>query len=82
MKKKLFFAVVAIGMLASCAENEYVGEVSPNPKTDGTNAIEFSSGAYAITRADKTGKYPLAVYFQEIFRTSETCRADVHALTI
>ena len=55
MKKKLFFAVVAIGMLASCAENEYVGEVTPNPVTDGTDAIVFNSGAYAITRTEKTG---------------------------
>lgn len=53
MKKKLFFAVVAIGLLASCAENEYVGEVTPNPNpgTDGTNAIVFNSGAKTVTRS-------------------------------
>ena len=57
MKKKLFFAAVAIVALASCADNEFVGEVSPNPnpENDGTNAIVFNSGAYALTRADKTG---------------------------
>ena len=51
MKKNLFYAVVAIGMLASCAENEYVGEVSPNPKVDGTSAIVFNSGTKKLTRA-------------------------------
>ena len=51
MKKKLFFAAVAIVALASCADNEFVGEVSPNPKVDGTNAIVFNSGSKAITRA-------------------------------
>jgi len=58
MKKKLFFAVVAIGLLASCAENEYVGEVTPNPNPgNGTeSAIVFSSGTKAITRTDKIGE--------------------------
>ena len=51
MKKNLFYAVVAIGMLASCADNEYLGEVSPNSKTDGTNAIEFNTGAKTVTRS-------------------------------
>ena len=51
MKKKLFFAAVAIVALASCADNEFVGEVSPNSKTDGTNAIEFNTGAKTVTRS-------------------------------
>lgn len=58
MKKKLFFAVVAIGLLASCVDNEYVGEVTPNPNPgNGTeSAIVFSSGTKALTRGDKTGE--------------------------
>ena len=57
MKKKLFFAVVAIGLLASCADNEFVGEVSPNqnPGNGNESAIVFSSGTKALTRADHTG---------------------------
>ena len=56
MKKKLFLAAVAIGMLASCADNEYVGEVSPNLNFGGNNqTIVFNSGAKTITRADYTG---------------------------
>lgn len=53
MKKKLFFAAVAIVALASCADNEFVGEVSPNPNpgNDGTNAIVFNSGAKTVTRS-------------------------------
>ena len=57
MKKYFFFAAVAIGMLASCADNEYVGDVSPNqnPGTNSSDAIVFSSGASAFTRADIGG---------------------------
>ena len=55
MKKNLFYAVVAIGMLASCAENEYVGEVSPNPDSSSEKAIVFGSGTQTFTRADYTG---------------------------
>ena len=56
MKKKLFFAVVAIGMLASCADNEYVGEVSPNPNSGGDNqTIVFNTGTKTATRATHTG---------------------------
>lgn len=56
MKKKLFLAALAIGMLASCADNEYVGEVSPNPNSGGDNqAIVFNPGAKTITRADYIG---------------------------
>ena len=57
MKKNLFYAVVAIGMLASCVDNEYVGEVTPNPNPgNGTeSAIVFSSGTKTITRADHEG---------------------------
>ncbi|MBR5749708.1 MAG: hypothetical protein IKY01_13155 [Prevotella sp.] len=51
MKKNLFYAVVAIGMLASCVDNEFVGEVTPNPGTEGTNAIVFNSGAKTVTRS-------------------------------
>lgn len=58
MKKKLFFAAVAIIALASCADNEFVGEVSPNPNPGNGNesAIVFSSGTKTITRATKTGQ--------------------------
>jgi hypothetical protein len=57
MKKYFFFAAVAIGMLASCADNEYVGEVSPNqnPGTNSSDAIVFSSGTKGLTRADIYG---------------------------
>ena len=57
MKKNLFFAAVAIVALASCADNEYVGDNSPNqnPDANGGNAIVFSSGTKGITRADIGG---------------------------
>ena len=56
MKKKLFLAAVAIGMLASCADNEYVGD---NNSPSGTNQnlapITFNLNVPAITRADREG---------------------------
>lgn len=57
MKKYFFFAAVAILALASCADNEYVGDVSPNqnPGTNSSDAIVFSSGTKGITRADIYG---------------------------
>ncbi len=56
MNKKFFFAAVALVALASCADNEYVGEVSPNPNSGGENqAIVFNTGAKTITRADHVG---------------------------
>ena len=57
MKKKLFFAAVALVALASCTSDEMIGENnnSPNPNTSPEKPIEFNSGAYAITRGDFTG---------------------------
>lgn len=52
MKKKYFFAAVALVALASCASDDFIGENnnSPNPETGNTNAIVFNSGASALTR--------------------------------
>ncbi len=57
MKKKLFFAAVALVALASCTSDEMIGENnnSPNPNPSPEKPIEFNSGAYAITRGDFTG---------------------------
>ena len=59
MKKKFFFATVAIVALASCADQEYIGESpspSPNNGTSPEKTIVFGSGTKALTRADRTGK--------------------------
>lgn len=57
MKKQFFFAAVAIVALASCADQEYVGDSpTPNPNGNGNdNAIVFSSGTKAVTRGDIYG---------------------------
>ena len=57
MKKNVFFAAVALVALAGCTNDERIGgEVfSPdNPQAE-QGAIVFSSGAYAITRAEYSG---------------------------
>ena len=57
MKKKFFFAAMALVALASCSDDNFVGENSPNlggESGDG-GAIVFSSTAKAITRADHVG---------------------------
>lgn len=54
MKTKYFFlAALATAVFASCANDEYVGDVSPTALTSqGTSgAIVFGSGANAMTRA-------------------------------
>ena len=55
MKKKLFFAAMAIVALASCSSDEIIGD-SPSPTPEkASNAIVFTSGTKAITRADIYG---------------------------
>ena len=53
MKKKFFFAAMALVALASCTSDDFVGENnnSPNPENGNTNAIVFTSGVNATTRA-------------------------------
>ncbi|MBO6033556.1 MAG: hypothetical protein J6Q22_19245 [Prevotella sp.] len=56
MKKNLFYAVVAIGMLASCADNEYVGEIANSPNDPSNSGeIVFGLGVKGMTRGDIYG---------------------------
>ncbi len=55
MKKKLFFAALAITALVSCSESDYLGDERPSPVSRDEVAIGFGSGLRAITRADVTG---------------------------
>lgn len=52
MKKKLFYAVVAIGMLASCTVDEFVGEDTSLTTSNTNAAIQFVSSTPRITRAE------------------------------
>ena len=57
MKKYLFFATALIA-LASCSDDNFVGNnnpIDPNGQ-EGTQAIVFNSGTNAMTRASFTGK--------------------------
>lgn len=56
MKKNFFIAVLALGTLASCTSDEFVGENGPNALQSNSDAIGFGSGFRAVTRADHTGK--------------------------
>ena len=57
MKKYLFIAATAIVALASCSDESFVGNNSPNDLNgqEGTQAIVFNSGTNAITRGDIYG---------------------------
>ena len=57
MKKNLFLAALAIVALASCSDENFVGDNSPNGlgDQDGTQAIAFGGSFKAVTRADKVG---------------------------
>lgn len=52
--KNLLIAAIAITALASCSEEKYVGNNSPN-NPDVSDAITFASGFKAVTRTDKVG---------------------------
>ena len=52
MKKKLFFAALALTTLAGCTEETYVGDES---LVSGERAISFNMNTAPITRAEKTG---------------------------
>lgn len=52
MKKKIFFAAVALAALASCTSDDFVGEKT-SPETSNTpGAIRFESGTPSITRSE------------------------------
>ena len=53
MKKYLFLAA-AVTMMASCSDNNYVGDNNPN-SPDGSGAIAFGSGFKAVTRGSSYG---------------------------
>lgn len=59
MKKNLFFVALAALALASCSDDTFVGENSPNFDsmgiTNGDGGIHFGSGFKAVTRADHVG---------------------------
>ena len=55
MKKHFFYAAVALVALASCADQEYIGDSpTPNPEK-ASDAIMFTSGTKGTTRADIYG---------------------------
>ena len=56
MKKKIFFAAVALAALTSCADESFVGdEALRKANEQAGNAIVFSTGVNTVTRAEKTG---------------------------
>lgn len=57
MKTKYFFLAGFAAMLASCANEEYIGDTSPNATLEqtGDGSIQFGFNLPAITRADQTG---------------------------
>ena len=54
MKQYLLLAAIVITALASCSDNNYVGDNSPN-SPDGSGAIAFGSGFKAVTRGNAYG---------------------------
>lgn len=55
MKKNLFILAAAIMAMASCSDENFVGDNGPNGGQEGNGAIVFNSGTNTITRADKVG---------------------------
>lgn len=56
MNKKFLFAAVALVALASCADNEYVGEIANSPNDPSNSGeIVFGLGVKGMTRGDIYG---------------------------
>lgn len=55
MKKKLFFAAVALVALAGCTSDEYVGEIN-SPTSNDEGAINFNLNVPKVTRTDQVGE--------------------------
>ena len=57
MKKNLFFAALALVALASCSDEQFVGEITTpqDNSPSAESAIVFNSGAKSITRAEHVG---------------------------
>lgn len=55
MKKKFFFAAVALVALASCSTDEFIGENTNSPDSSNSGAIVFGLGVNGATRADMYG---------------------------
>ena len=52
MKKKLFFAALALATLASCSDNEFIGDNSPTTQQENAaDEIQFSFDMQKVTRA-------------------------------
>lgn len=56
MKKKLFFAAVALVALASCSDNEFIGDNSPTTQQENAaDEIQFGFNLRPTTRANAVG---------------------------
>lgn len=51
MKKKLFYAAIALTALAGCSDNSFVGDESPQGSLTGDGSISFNMNTAAVTRA-------------------------------
>lgn len=72
MRTKLYFVAALVAtMLASCADDKFVGENSPNVvQNESTeNAIVFGNGFKAVTRANSTGKAAADLLGNEFYVT-------------
>lgn len=70
MKKKLFFAAMALVALASCTSDEFVGvEIPQDNSPSESNAIVFSTASKGITRADIAGAEAAALLGSNFYVT-------------
>lgn len=87
MKKYLFFAAALVA-LASCSDDNFVGNNSPNQGGEDASggAIVFSSGAKAITRADHVGADAASLLSNKFivggFKGNYTSGQDIQDVTI
>ena len=86
MKKYLFFAAALVA-LASCSDDQFVGDNSPTMGVENNEgAIVFGSGAKAITRADHVGADAASLLNNQFvvggFKGTYTSGQDLQNVTI
>lgn len=78
MKKKLFFAAVAIVALASCSDNEFIGDNSPTTQQENAaDEIQFGFEMQKFTRGDIVGNAAATLLGNGFYVTGT--KADVDA---
>ena len=81
MKQKIFLAAMALAALASCSDENFVGDNSPNGGQEGNEAISFGFDMQNVTRAGDQVGSDAATTLQNQFIVFGTKHASAEAIS-